>query len=192
MTEQLAEASAASIDDATLVARAKRECKAFAPLYVRYYDRVYAYCYRRLGNPDDAADATSLIFARVLAALPSCRAESFRSWLFSIAHNVLIDYYRTRKIDRPLDDAFEMADRAPSPEDEAIAADAKATVTKLLAELPEEQRAVLELRLAGLNSKEIAAVLGKQPNAVDQAQFRAMTRLKLLAQRAGSWTEGPK
>jgi RNA polymerase sigma factor (sigma-70 family) len=85
-----------------------------------------------------------------------------------------------------------VADRAPSPEDEAIAADAKATVTKLLAELPEEQRAVLELRLAGLTSKEIAAVLGKQPNAVDQAQFRAMTRLKLLAQRAGSWTEGPR
>jgi RNA polymerase sigma-70 factor (ECF subfamily) len=192
MTEQLADAPAASIDDATLVARAKREVKAFAPLYVRYYDRVYAYCYRRLGNPDDAADATSLIFSRVLAALSSCKDESFRSWLFSIAHNVLVDYYRTRKIDRPLDDAFEVADRAPSPEDEAIAADAKATVTMLLAELPEEQRAVLELRLAGLTSKEIAAVLGKQPNAVDQAQFRAMTRLKLLAQRAGSWTEGPR
>jgi RNA polymerase sigma-70 factor (ECF subfamily) len=192
MTEQLAEASATSIDDATLVARAKREVKAFAPLYVRYYDRVYAYCYRRLGNPDDAADATSLIFSRVLAALSSCRDESFRSWLFSIAHNVLADYYRTRKIDRPIDDAFEVADHGPSPEDEAIAAEAKATVTKLLAELPEEQRAVLELRLAGLTSKEIAAVLGKQPNAVDQAQFRAMTRLKLLAQRAGSWTEGPK
>ena len=192
MTEQLADAAAAMIDDATLVARAKREPKAFAPLYVRYYDRVYAYCYRRLGNPEDAADATSLIFSRVLAALPNCREESFRSWLFSIAHNVLVDTYRSRKLDRPIDDAFEVIDRAPSPEDEAIAADAKATVTRLLAGLSEEQRSVLELRLAGLTSKEIAAVLGKQANAVDQMQFRAMTKLKLLAQSAGSWTEGPQ
>ena len=192
MTEQLADAAAATIDDATLVARAKREPRAFAPLYVRYYDRVYAYCYRRLGNPEDAADATSLVFSRVLAALPNCREESFRSWLFSIAHNVLVDTYRSRKLDRPIDDAFEVIDRAPSPEDEAIAADAKATVTRLLAGLSEEQRSVLELRLAGLTSKEIAAVLGKQANAVDQMQFRAMTKLKLLAQSAGSWTEGPQ
>jgi DNA-directed RNA polymerase specialized sigma24 family protein len=40
---------------------------------------------------------------------------------------------------------------------------------------------VMELRLAGLTSREIGEVLGKLPNAVDQAQFRAMTRLKLLA-----------
>ena len=61
-----------------------------------------------------------------------------------------------------------------------------------VARLPEEQRSVLELRLAGLTSKEIAAVLGKQPNAVDQMQFRAMSKLKLLAQTAGAWTEGPQ
>lgn len=192
MTELLADVAGATIEDATLVARAKREPKAFAPLYVRYYDRVYAYCYRRLGNPEDAADATSLIFSRVLAALPTCREESFRSWLFSIAHNVLVDTYRSRKQDRPLDDAFEIVDRARSPEDEAIASDAKATVTRLLAGLPEEQRLVLELRLAGLSSKEIADVLGKQPNAVDQMQFRAMTKLKLLAQTAGAWPEGAR
>jgi len=163
-----------------------------AAAYDEYAESLHGYCRWMLANPEDAADATSVIFSRVLAALPACREESFRSWLFSIAHNALIDSYRTRKLDHPLNDAFEIVDRAPSPEDEAIAADAKAAVTRLLAGLPDEQRSVIELRLAGLASKEIAAVLGKQPNAVDQMQFRAMSKLKLLAQTAGAWTEGPR
>ena len=49
-------------DDAADVARARDDRQAFAPLYVRYFDRVYGYCYRRLGSAEDAADATSLVF----------------------------------------------------------------------------------------------------------------------------------
>jgi RNA polymerase sigma-70 factor (ECF subfamily) len=179
-------------DDATDVARARLNRQAFAPLYVRYFQRVYGYCYRRLGNADDAADATSLIFTRALAALPTCRADAFRSWLFAIAHNVLADQYRRRREDRPLDDSLQLVDQAPSPEDEALSAEAKATVTRLLAMLPEEQRQVLELRLAGLSSREIGEVLGKQPNAVDQAQFRAMTRLRALTGADSAWMEGAR
>jgi RNA polymerase sigma-70 factor, ECF subfamily len=189
MVGTLAGTPAAHTDEATEVARAKRDRQAFALLYLRYFDRVYAYCYRRLGTADEAADATSLVFARALAALPSCREDAFRSWLFAIAHNVLADQYRSRRLDRPLDDALELADRGPSPEDAAIADEARAIVTRLLSELPADQRNVLELRLAGLTSKEIGDVLGKQANAVDQAQFRAMTRLRVLTAGSGSWTE---
>ena len=189
MVGTLAGTPVASTDEATEVARAKRDRQAFAPLYLRYFDRVYAYCYRRLGTAEEAADDTSVVFARALAALPSCREDAFRSWLFAIAHNVLADQYRSRRLDRPLDDALELADRGPSPEDEAIAEEARAIVTRLLAELPVDQRHVLELRLAGLSSKEIGDVLGKQPNAVDQTQFRAMTRLRVLTANSGSWME---
>lgn len=189
MVRRLAGTPAANTDEATEVARAKRDRQAFAPLYIRYFDRVYAYCYRRVGTAEEAADATSVVFARAMAALPSCREAAFRSWLFAIAHNVLADEYRTRRLHRPLDDALELADRRPSPEEEAISEEARAIVTRLLAELPPDQRHVLELRLAGLSSKEIGDVLGKQANAVDQAQFRAMTRLRVLTGKAGLWME---
>jgi RNA polymerase sigma-70 factor (ECF subfamily) len=180
VTATLAEVPAASIDEGTEVARAKRDRQAFAPLYVRYFDRVYGYCYRRLGSAEEAADATSLVFARALAALPTCREAGFRSWLFAIAHNVLTDQYRARRLDRPLDEALQLADAGPSPEESAIAEEARSTVTRLLAELPPDQRHVLELRLAGLTSREIGEVLGKGANAIDQAQFRAMTRLRSI------------
>src|SRR5215211_1973577 len=175
--------------DATLVALALRDRQAFGLLYDRYVTRIYRYCYGRLGDREQAEDATSVVFARALAALPSCREDAFRSWLFRIVHNVLADQYRSRRLDRPLDDALELADRGPSPEDAAIADEARAIVTRLLSELPADQRNVLELRLAGLSSKEIGDVLGKQANAVDQAQFRAMTRLRVLTAGSGSWTE---
>jgi RNA polymerase sigma-70 factor (ECF subfamily) len=78
-------------DDDALVARAREDRRAFAPLYERYFDAVYRYCYHRLGNWTDAEDATSLVFANALGALPRFRdhAGSFRSWLFTIAHNVV-------------------------------------------------------------------------------------------------------
>src|SRR5688572_21893459 len=118
-----------TIDEALLVARAKHDREAFAPLYLTYFDRVYAYSYRRLGNPDEAADATSSIFSRALAALPSCRDDGFRSWLFAIAHNVLIDLYRSRQEANPLDAALAVHDRAPLPEEAAIARETTRTVS---------------------------------------------------------------
>jgi len=179
-----------TIDDAMLVAHAKRDRDAFAPLYITYFDRVYAYCYRRLGDPDTAADATSSIFTRALESLASCHEANFRPWLFAIAHNILADHFRGRRFDRPLDDRLQLHDKGPSPEEGAIASETIRSVALLLSQLPPNQRHVLELRLAGLTSKEIGAILGKHPNAIDQAQFRAIQRLRMLAGTQGSVVEG--
>ena len=88
--------SAEREDEPTLVAAAKRDRRAFEPLYQGYADPVYRYCRRRLDDPDLAADATALVFAKALAALPGCRDDAFRPWLFAIARNVLTDGVRNR------------------------------------------------------------------------------------------------
>jgi DNA-directed RNA polymerase specialized sigma24 family protein len=100
------------LDDATLVAEAKRDRQAFAPLYRRYVDRVYRYCDRVLGDRELAEDATSLVFTKALAGLPRCRDDAFRSWLFAIAHNVVVDIQRARVSTSPLTEAVEIADGA--------------------------------------------------------------------------------
>ena len=73
--------------DSELVAAARVDPHAFTLLYQRYVNTVHRYCYRRLGTREAAEDATSQIFMKVLASLPSCRNTSFRPWLFAIAHN---------------------------------------------------------------------------------------------------------
>ena len=168
------------LDDDALVVAAQRDPRAFAPLYARYADPVYRYCWRRLGDPDAAADATSVVFTKALAALPRYRAGSFRSWLFSIAHNTVVDGLRATRPDTALDALFEPVDPAPGPEELAVAADAGRQVRALLVRLSNDQRHVVELRLAGLTDREIADALGRNLPAVRMLQTRAVARLRTL------------
>ena len=108
-------------DDAALVAEAKRDRQAFALLYRRYVGPVYRYCVHRLGSQEEAEDATSLVFAKALVALPGCRDDTFRAWLFAIAHNVVADVHRSHRPTSPLAAAAGLADGAPSPEEAALA-----------------------------------------------------------------------
>jgi len=85
-------------DDAVLVARAQQDREAFAIFYDHYLDRIYRYCYRRLGSRETAEDATSAVFTKALTALGTYQARpgGFRAWIFTIAHNVVTDVYRDR------------------------------------------------------------------------------------------------
>jgi RNA polymerase sigma-70 factor (ECF subfamily) len=178
--------------DTELVAAALIDRAAFAPLYQQYADPVYRYCLRRLGNKESAEDATSQIFAKVLAGLAGYRGgqATFRSWLFAVSHNVLVDFERTRRPQQELDSAGLVADPDMGPEDAALATESRREVQVLLASLPPEQRRVLELRLAGLTTAEIAQALGHTPNAIRVSQFRAMTRLRLVMGLAPHRTGG--
>lgn len=180
-------APSARDDDATLVALARHDRDAFGLLYDRYLDRVYRYCYRRLGSRETAEDAASAVFIKVLSALPNYqeRAGGFRSWLFTIAHNVVTDSYRdwARRPTAPLDDALELIDSDISPEEAAIASDDRRHLDRLIAQLTPDQQRILELRLAGLTGPEIGEVLGRTRGAVNLAQHRAMKRLQRLVSR---------
>lgn len=169
-------------DDAALVASARSDPRAFAPLYERYFDPVYRYADHRLGNSDRAADATSQVFVKALAALPNYRAGSFRSWLFAIAHNVVIDAAQRAKPEYALPVDWEMSDPGPTPEESAIARDDGRQLGRLLAQLTAEQREVIELRLAGLTGQEIADQLGRGLAATKSIQWRALARLKRLVE----------
>ena len=181
--------STGAVDDADLVAWAQADRQAFAVLYRRYLDPVHQYCYRRLGSREAAEDATSLVFTKAFVSLPGYRAGSFRSWLFAIAYHVITDDLRSRRVVAELNAATEVPDREPTPEEVVIAAEASSSVVRLLDHLPASQRRVVELRLAGLTGREVAAVLGCSLPAVKIAQVRAYSRLRsLLADPA--WEAG--
>lgn len=178
-------------DDASLVALAQEDRQAFATLYQRYIDPVHQYCYRRLGSREAAEDATSVIFTKAFAALPSYRAGSFRSWLFAIAYHVITDDLRARRMVAELEAARDLIDDDRSPEELVLAAEAHVTVGQLLEHLTPGQRRVVELRLAGLTGREVATVLGCSLGAVKIAQVRGYATLRQVL--AASHTErGPR
>lgn len=83
-------------DEQGLVERAKNEAGAFAELYRMYLPRIHAYAWRRTGNRDAADDITANTFEAALRALPRFRwgPQGFAPWLFRIAANQVIAYYR--------------------------------------------------------------------------------------------------
>ena len=171
--------------DATLVRLAQHAPARFEPLYLRYRDPILAYCYRRLGNRDEAEDAASAIFIAALRGLGDFqdrdRENSFRSWLFRIAHNevAMRHRFRSRHPQDPLPEAGAVADPARSPEEEAVLGDAQRRLAAILANLPPREREVIELRLADLTTAEIARVLASNEQSVRTAQTRAIAKLRV-------------
>lgn len=173
---------AAQTTDAELVRAARDEPAVFGRLYERYFGLVYAYCQRRLEDRTAAEDASAAIFSRAFASIGSCRhPERFRSWLFTIAHHEITDRYRARTHTADLDAvAHTLRDPGRSPEERAIAADERRAVHAALQSLPDDQRHVIELRLAGLTGPEIATVVGRRHGAIRALQHRAFARLRTL------------
>jgi RNA polymerase sigma-70 factor (ECF subfamily) len=166
--------------DDELVTAAQHALPAFEHLYRRYVNDVYRFCLHRLDSPEDAADATSMVFTRALGGIKSCQSNSFRPWLFAIARNVVTDHYRALRPVDVLDETLEIADHQSGPEEQAISGDQRRSLVAAMRSLTEEQRSIIELRLAGMRANEIAVTLGKSRNAIDQMQYRAIARLRTL------------
>lgn len=159
---------------------------AFAAFYRANVDDVYRYCVYRLDSREAAEDVTSDIFARALASFDTWSGKgSRRSWLFSIAHNAVVDAHRRARPVVSIDELTEIEDERDSPESVALSAAEQSEVRHLLQELPESQRQILELRLAGLTGAEIAEVLGRTHAAVKIGQVRAYRSLRALLQQQG-------
>jgi RNA polymerase sigma-70 factor, ECF subfamily len=164
-------------DDALALAT-RRNPTAFAGLYERYVDDIYHYCERRLRRREAAEDATSQTFIKALHKIDSFHGGSFRAWLYRIAHNTVIDQFRRRPALTSDTIGFDRPDSGPTPEEVILASESDQRIDRLLRLLTDDQRRVIELRLAGLTGVEIAEALDRSPDAVKMLQFRALQRLR--------------
>lgn len=168
--------------DAALVARVRaRDRAAFDALVRRHQTIVYRVCYRILGNPEDAADATQEAFLRAYRNLDSFRGQSaFKTWLMRLTVNVGLNERQRRKPPTgPLDEAtVPTGDSASSPIEQAEAA---AQLHQALRHLPPNHRAAVVLRdLEGFSYGETATILGVPEGTAKGWAHRGRERLKDL------------
>jgi RNA polymerase sigma factor (sigma-70 family) len=150
-------------------------------LYDDYAARVLGYL--RAQGAREPEDLTSEVFLRVFDRLPQFTGDEphFRSWLFTIAHRILIDDVRRRQR-RPQTTALgrDVETRAAGDvEHEALANVGADWADALLETLPPDQRAVVSLRVtADLSLEQVADILGKRVGAVKSLQHRALESLR--------------
>ena len=183
------------IDDGTIERARAGDQQALAAVYDWYLPRIYRYVLSRLGNVAEAEDLTEDIFLRMLGAIADYKRTGvpFAAWLFRIARNHLVSYYR-KNGNRKADALQEtMADSRHDPASIVETQLILGEVAEAVQRLPAAQRDVIALRFAvGLSIAETAQVLGKRQGNVKALQHKAVTRLQkiLLAEPKQLSAEG--
>ena len=154
---------------------------AFAKLYDIFIQPVYRYVFYKVAK-DDAMDLTESVFLKVWEHLKSYSRlkGAFSSWVFKIAHNVVVDYYRMKKEHVDLDDVV-LPDESREGNPRLMAENSlnQDLLRKALAKLKQKYQDVLILRYVnGLEHREIARVMRRSEGSLRILKFRALQALK--------------
>ncbi|MBW4436445.1 MAG: sigma-70 family RNA polymerase sigma factor [Pleurocapsa minor GSE-CHR-MK-17-07R] len=142
--------------------------------------RVYNFFRYRVRDDATAEDLTSTTFLRAWRARDrySSDLSAFTTWIFSIAANVAIDYWRRQRTIVPLDDLFATPDDL-SVEEISQQHDNSARLNRLLAELPSREQELIALKYgAELTNRAIAGILGMSESNVGTTLHRIVGRLR--------------
>jgi RNA polymerase sigma-70 factor, ECF subfamily len=167
------------ISDGELIARVgSGDRGAFETLYQRYARPVFGLALRRLGDRGRAEDAVQETFASVWRAAGSYRPERGPGapWLYAVARNAIVDNGRMRR-EPPVERVEEQAEDE-TPADRAESGWVAWRVHRALAELPENERVVIELAYwGGRSQSEIADLLGIPLGTVKTRTRTGLARL---------------
>jgi RNA polymerase sigma-70 factor (ECF subfamily) len=158
--------------------------------YERYYTKVFAYVYSRVGNVEVTKDLTAEVFEKAYVKGHSVReAAAYATWLFMIAKNVVVGHYRRHK--REIDGMSKMKESLwlkggpSSPEDDALRGETASNLMSHVRRLSRRDQELLALKFEGeLSYAEISRVLNISEVNVRVSLFRALKRLRNLIKEA--------
>ena len=160
------------------------ERDALSQLYEAYADRVYRYLLSRTSRPVDAEELTSRTFLNALSHLDGYRGggSNFGSWLMSIAHNLLANWYRDRGRRPPLTtlaDALEVPADTPGPEASLETGEEIRRVREAVRALAPDRQQLLALKyVEGRSNAEIGSRMGRTEGAVKALHHRTLRQLQ--------------
>lgn len=158
---------------------------AFGQIYDLYFNKIYRFIFFRVNHKQSAEDLTAETFIRVWGKLSGISdTRAFQGWLYQIARNLVIDYYRSRKeiVDiTTLENVLEYEDNIL---DKTNLGFLQQEFLQALKKLSDDQQAVIKLKfLEDLGNSEIAQILGKTEGTIRVIQHRATAVLKGLLEK---------
>ena len=155
----------------------------FAELYEQYLPKIFRYIQYKVNNVQMTEDLTSAVFEKALTNFSkySSAKAAFSTWIFSIAHNVVIDHYRAqgRRRTVSLDEATEISSTDLSPEEELVRKEELKKLRVSLSGLSGEEQEIISLKFGSeLNNRQIAKMLGLSESNVGTKLYRAVRKLR--------------
>lgn len=153
----------------------------FEKFYRQHAETIYRYLYLRAGSREEAEDLTGEVF---LKALRAYSGNQERPWLFKIARNTLIDYWRRK---RPLafsqleEDIEEYVDESVDiTKDASIAGEHRSALEALQHLTPDQQEVIVLRFVEELPYERVAAIMGRREEAIRAITSRALKRLRQI------------
>ncbi len=168
-------------EDGNLLERIRQcDTEALSQVFDDYHDRIYRYVYGYVGRVGPAEDLTANVFFRLLRAVKEGKSprDNLGAWLYRVAHNLVVDSFRRRPPEE-----LELAEWVESNElDPEHSAEQQLLLDRVrlaLHQLTESQQQVVVLKFfEGMDSREVAQIIGKSEGAVDALQHRALGVLR--------------
>lgn len=170
------------ISDQSLIRKIiKKDSQQAAELLInRYYDNLYTFLFHQIGNKEDTLDMTQEVFIAALNNLATYQTEkaSFKTWLFRIGTNKVIDFRRKKKlICEELEENHwnQQEDLSEQMIDQELLSEINGFITKFKPEVQE----VFRLKIyAQLSFREIAIVLDESEEKVKAQYYRLTKKIK--------------
>ena len=166
-----------------LLAKAKQgNQEALAEIYDLYFKKIYRFIFFRVGHKQLAEDLAEDVFLKAFTKLADANeGASFQGWLYQIARNLVIDYYRQKKQIVDIDELENTLEYESNIIDVLDLQHQQKVLLRLMKQLGHEQQIVIKLKfLEDLDNAEIAEMLHKSEGAIRVIQHRAVTKLQEL------------
>jgi RNA polymerase sigma-70 factor, ECF subfamily len=164
-----------------LVKKAKKgDQAAFGEIYNVFFKKIYRFIYFRVSHKEAAEDLAEEVFLKIYGKIAGINNEAaFEGWLYEIARNSVIDYYRQKKLTVPLDEIENILEYEANIVDAVSLDQDQKLLFNLIKNLPTEQQIVIKLKfLEDLDTPAIAVMLHKSEGAIRVIQHRAIAKLQ--------------
>lgn len=162
----------------------------FTKIYKQYYRRVFKYICYRINDQHMAEELCSQVFEKIIEKYNGFSGDekNLESWIFTIARNIVTDYYRTKgkKFHFSLDYIIDMISPKPSPDEAILTKENNSYLFEALSRLNEKERSVVSLKYgADLKNTEIAKLMGLSESNVSVILYRSLKKLKKILVSGG-------
>ncbi|MDV6168583.1 sigma-70 family RNA polymerase sigma factor [Flavobacterium sp. DG1-102-2] len=164
---------------------------ALSVLITRHQSKIYGFIYSKVTDRDIADDIFQDTFIKVIKTLKSNSYNEegkFLPWVMRISHNLIVDHFRRNKKMPMFRETEEfsifsiMTDNSPNVENRIITEQVENDLQRLIEELPDDQKEVLQMRIyQDLSFKEIADMTGVSINtALGRMRYALMNLRKVI------------